>query len=161
MQASCIAPRALPLRPGGQPHLFGASSSGSSRAPLGPPQLQRDSQGRGLAQLVAQAARREQQAGLNRMEAAVPREQRPVNELQQLKDTPLLAWVRSASRGQQPRLLRPHGAPPLRGPASSRPHLDCTRSRCRHRLLPAPSSAACFSCVPAHGTGVAARRTAR
>lgn len=60
---------------------------------MGPPQLQRDSQGRGLAQLVAQAARREQQAGLNRMEAAVPREQRPVNELQQLKDTPLLAWA--------------------------------------------------------------------
>jgi hypothetical protein len=27
------------------------------------------------------------------MEAAVPREQRPVNELQQLKDTPLLAWA--------------------------------------------------------------------
>ena len=48
---------------------------------------------RRLQLLVAAAARKEGSTGLNRLEAPVPREQRPVNELQQLKDTPLLAWV--------------------------------------------------------------------
>lgn len=49
----------------------------------------------GRQRLAPAAARKEAGgAGLNRLESPVPREQRPVNELQQLKDTPLLAWVR-------------------------------------------------------------------
>ncbi|KAL4428459.1 hypothetical protein ABPG75_002548 [Micractinium tetrahymenae] len=48
----------------------------------------------GRRSLAPAAARKEAGgAGLNRLESPVPREQRPVNELQQLKDTPLLSWA--------------------------------------------------------------------
>ena len=43
---------------------------------------------------------RPRQAGFDgRLEAAVPREQRPVNELEQLKDNALLSWVSAARLG--------------------------------------------------------------
>lgn len=53
--------------------------------------------------LTPSAARKEAGgAGLNRLESPVPREQRPVNELQQLKDTPLLSWVRAPGGSSKP-----------------------------------------------------------
>lgn len=82
------------LRPTGVSSNSGPSTSSSSPA-LWPQQLSvRPQRRRGLGQLVVAAAARKEAggAGLNRLEAPVPREQRPVNELQQLKDTPLLAW---------------------------------------------------------------------
>lgn len=98
MQSACAALWAPAMRPALQPHSCGSGGSSSSSSATGPwlsTGAPRTQPGRRCGQLVVRAAGgREQQAGLNRMEAAVPREQRPVNELQQLKDTPLLAWVR-------------------------------------------------------------------
>lgn len=80
-------------RQGGCPPLLaalGSSSSSSRAAPRGPLRPCRTHRQR----LAVCAVRKEQQAGLGRLEAAVPREQRPVNELQQLKDNVLCSWVR-------------------------------------------------------------------
>jgi hypothetical protein len=72
-------------------------------------QRQQQPQQRRASLLVVRAAGKEQpgggsarprQAGFDgRLEAAVPREQRPVNELQQLKDNALLSWVSAARLG--------------------------------------------------------------
>jgi hypothetical protein len=134
MQSACAALWAPAMRPA-QAH--SCSSSGSSSTSSGSTGLwlatgsQRSQPARRCGQLVVRAAGgREQQAGLNRMEAAVPREQRPVNELQQLKDTPLLAWVRSKGCEHPPRtrlehVRRQQPAPPAAPPAPMPPPERC------------------------------------
>lgn len=92
--ASTMQSPACACRPGEQAATARPTSSSSSSSPWLAPRQQQQHTRQRQARLAVRAVRKEQQAGgLGRLEAAVPREQRPVNELQQIKSNLLCSWV--------------------------------------------------------------------